>query len=213
MGRILAALLVVVALTGCSTTTVPEAGLDDKQLAAIRNMFDDANWANTGLSDDLRPPHPVVTTVSGEDWADAYVKCMNIAGFDQYVAGADGSFTITGVENLNARPVDEAPANYICNASFEVDGNYDGYFNPAQMDYLFDYFQQVLVPCLEVRGYSVVQAPSREKYIEVWGGWHPYFSVEASEQRDLFDDDGVLEACPPTPAGMPDPGYAGMWEQ
>lgn len=205
---------VAVTLAACSTSTAPDPGLNAQQLAAYRELSLNLMWTFTGLGDDLRPATPAITLVTDEGWIDAYVGCMNSAGFDQYVVSVDGgSYSVTGDALMGSRATGELIADYVCSASFEVDGRYDRLYNPAQIDYLFDYYQQVLVPCLQVRGFDIATPPTREQYVAGWGGWHPYFAVIDSQQDRFFDDPRVPEECPPTPAGMPDPGYASLWQR
>lgn len=199
-------------LTGCSTATAPEPGLDPEQLTEFRAYLLDRYWDSTGLSDDLRPPPPVVTTLTSEDWIPAYVKCMNNAGFDQYVANGDGSYTM-GVDDINARTDAEVIADYSCSSSFEIDGQFDDMYNDAQLDYLYTYYQQVLVPCVQLLGYDVVDVPPRTQFVENWGAWHPYFSVRSSEQDAFYADQRVPTDCPAVPAGVADPGFATFWTQ
>jgi hypothetical protein len=202
----------VLPLAGCSLVAAPEPGLDDQQLAEYRAQVDDLNWSFTGLSADHRPAHPAVTVIAAEDWPTEYVACMNAAGFDQYVV-LQGAYSVTGDEGMDARPPDELVADYLCNASLEIDGQFESMYNPQQLDYLFDYYQRVLVPCLEVRGLDVLRVPTRGQFVDSWGGWHPYFAVSESQLDGLFGDPTVLQECPPTPAGIPDPGYASLWQQ
>lgn len=203
---------VVLALVGCSATPAPEPGLDPADVDELRDYLIDTYWASTGLSDDLRPPRPSVTVVDASDRDSAYVKCMNNAGFDNYYALSDGGYTI-GDASMDARPEDELIADYVCGTSFEIDGQFDGVYNDEQLDYLFDYYQQILVPCLQVLGYQVAEVPSRAVFAGNWGGWHPYFSVEALQQEAFFEDKRVPVKCPPTPAGIADPGFAIFWTQ
>ncbi len=201
----------VVLLCGCASVTAPQPGLDSDEEADLKQYIADLNWQVTGLSDDLRPPPPRVTTVSPDDRVPAYVKCMNIAGFDNYRATGGGGFEI-GDASMDDRTDAELIADYVCNLSFEVDGQYDGWLNSGQLGYIFDYYRDSLVPCLETLGYEVQDAPSRAEFIRTLGGWHPYFAVRESQQALFFDDARVIDECAPMPAGIPDLGYAHLWD-
>jgi hypothetical protein len=212
MGRVLAALLVLVALTGCSTATAPAEGLDDAGLAELKQYASDLNWAFTGLPDSERPAPLAATVVSPENWTTAYVTCMNAEGFDNYESFGDGSFTV-GDGSFTDPPDAEVIAQYRCNLAIEVEGQYDGMMNVDQLAYVYDYYQEVLVPCLETRGYHVQDPPTREEFVRTWGGFHPYYSVAPNEQHQFIADSRVPQLCPPMPAGVADPGYATLWER
>ena len=209
MGRALAALLLLVALAGCSTVSAPPPGLSQAERAELRSKITDSRWAATGLYPDQRPATPPVTTVSLEEWGYAYVKCMTIAGFDSYVAGPDGSYTRQDGDYTDA----EVVANYVCDISFEIEDQYDGWFNDAQLDYVYDYYRQSLVPCLERRGLEVAQAPTRNEFHATFGSWHPYFALVESERRELSADASVPVECPAVPPGIQDSGFVFLWDQ
>ena len=135
---------------------------------------------------------------------------MNVAGFDQYVA-VDGGYQTEG--DLTERSNAEVLAAYVCDTSFEVEGQYDNWLNARQLDYVYDYFQGSLVPCIELLGYELLEPPTRAQFTEQWGGWHPYFAVDESQFERYFADNRVPSECPPFPAGIEDPGYATLWEQ
>ncbi len=197
-------------LTGCSAVTAPDPGLDPDELTDFRSYLLDSYWESTGLSDDLRPPPPAATTVTPEEWIFAYVKCMNNEGFDNYTL-VDGGYSFNN--GSAARSDDEVIADYLCNTRYEIDGQFDSLYNEAQLDYLFTYYQQILVPCVQLLGYDVVDAPTRAQFADNWGGWHPYFSVRASQQDAFYLDQRVPTECPAVPAGMADPGFAVYWSQ
>jgi len=47
-----------------------------------------------------------------------------------------------------------------------------------QQDYLYDYYQRWVVPCIMLNGYALAQAPTREEFHNDWAGWNPYYSIE-----------------------------------
>lgn len=201
----LALVAVVLLLTGCSTVAAPEPGLTAEELDDLRQLRTEGLWAATGLYPDQRPANPPVTTVSIDDWAAAYVKCMNIAGFDDYELEGNG-YSVTGTDGESSEL--ERLTNYLCAMSFEVEGEFDGMLNAAQIAYLYDYYAQTLVPCLAAHGYKVDLVPTRGEYEAQGGNWHPYFSMHAEEWVELFDDSSMLLKCPPGPPGMEDLGFS-----
>jgi hypothetical protein len=115
--------------------------------------------------------------------------------------------------SMNDRTDDEVIADYVCASSFEIDGQVEGVYNEQQLDYVFAYYWQILVPCLGVRGYEIVGIPTRADFVGAWGRWHPYFSVRQDQQRAFVADTRLPVDCPPMPAEIEDPGYANLWQQ
>lgn len=206
----LALVAAVLLLTGCSTVQAPEPGLTGAELDAAREQQMEGRWAATGLYPDQRPPAPPVTTLSIEDWAYAYVKCMNNAGFDNYTALDDGGYSVSH-PNGDLTEL-ERLTDYLCAMSFEIEGQFDGMYNAAEIDYLYDYYATTLVPCLGSRGFAPDSVPTRNEFTAQTGSWHPYFAMHAEEWLDLFSDRSILVECPPAPPGMVDPGYAAYFE-
>lgn len=201
---------VLLLLTGCVTVAAPAPGLTGDELTAAREQQMEGRWAATGLYPQQRPAAPPVTTVTIEDWSDAYVKCMNNAGFDNYTALAEGGFSVS---HPNGEVTElERLTDYLCAMSFEVEGEFDGVYNAAEIDYLYDYYATSLVPCLASRGFKPDSVPTRYEFASQAGSWHPYFAMHAEEWLNLFSDRSILIECPPSPAGMIDPGYATYFE-
>ncbi len=133
-----------------------------------------------------------------------FVGCMTAVGYDNYTA-IDGGYSFDGEEQTD----DERIASYLCNMSYTIDYSEYGYYNEAQKDYLYDYYEQVLVPCLVTHGVHLFNAPSREKFQTEDGGWIPYFSVRKVDAEWALNDDQLHQDCPMFPPGIPDPGYFG----
>lgn len=203
--RAWAAIAAVLLLSGCATTVAPEPGLTADQLDAARVAQADALWASTGLYPTQRPANPRVITVSADDWAPAFVKCMNIAGFDNYTAEASG-YSVTS-DGQKASEF-ERLSRYLCEMTFEVDGQWELEYNPAQIEYLYDYYATVLEPCLAAHGYKADSVPTRGEFEAQLGTWHPYFAMHAEEWVDLFEHPQMLVECPPSPPGFDDQGLS-----
>lgn len=208
MGRALVALAVLLTLTACSTVAAPEPGLSAAERAVAQDRMRDIYWEISGLPDDQRPPDPTVVTVDPQDYASAFVSCMNEAGYDNYEASG-GGYTYSWPEG--GEPESATLAKYVCDASMWAD-SYGGWYNTAQISYLYDYFEQTLVPCLAVYGAQLTEVPTRQQFEDMLGGWHPYLGIRQADHDRVFGDRQVLRDCPPMPAGMPDRGYATLWD-
>ena len=206
MRALLAAAAIVLALAGCSAVRPPQPGLTDTELSNYYELRADTEWADTGLPDELRPPALPVQVVSGEEWGDVLADCMNDAGYDNY-AGLGGGLSSYYV----ARPFDEAQAEvatlYSCQSAVRLDSDADYLLNPAEVEFLYDYYEQVLVPCLEVHNVQLNDAPTHAKFVETNAGWNPYYSV-SPDSFPLLAEGTVLVDCPGMPPGMAELGIS-----
>lgn len=78
--------------------------------------------------------------------------------------------------------------------------NEAGYFSTAQLDYLYDYYQDTLVPCLQLQGLDVGFAPSRSEFASVagWVSWDPYSELGAAVPPSRSAE--IRSRCPGYPA-------------
>jgi hypothetical protein len=211
MRRMPVVAVLALALAGCTTMHAPAPGLSDDERAAVQEWQRDSLWASYGLADSERPPPPDIVLVNPDDFAVEYVRCMNDAGFDNYTASGSG-YTIEASESQSAADLhSEQVADYVCNARLWP-ANDAGWHSEAEMTYLYDYFDEVLIPCLAAHDISIFQAPTRQDFFDQFGWWHPYGAVREADQNALFSDRQMLVECPPLPAGIPDPGYASYWD-
>lgn len=206
MSRALAAAVLLLALTGCTVVPAPEPGLTTEEKDAIREKQTEGLWAATGLYPDQRPASPPVTVVSLDDWAAAYVKCMNVAGFPSYEVTEGGGFTYEPSEGDDSEL--ERLSIYLCQMSFELEGQFDNRYSAAQIGYLYEYYSEELVPCMASRGFPVAGGPTRYEFEQGLGSWHPYLALRDDVRLEMMTDPDFLVVCPPMPPGIPDPGYA-----
>lgn len=208
MGKGLGALLVLLLLSGCTTVSAPEPGLSDSEWEALQDRLRDSDWQMANLPDDLRPPDPPATEVSIDDWGAVFVGCMNRAGFDNYsdLGGSGYSFSSDG-----SSPPNERLASYLCTVSYRLYTRDEGWFNKAQLDYLYDYYEQQLVPCLTLHGATFTEVPTREIFTQQFGSWHPFLAISEDESDQIFHNADVKRECLAMPPGIPDPGFDFLW--
>lgn len=162
----------------------------------------DIVWEAMGLADAKRPPDPDVEYIGDDEWGAALADCMTDRGFVGYVESGGGiqMGDYTGDEY-------EAIAWYLCQATYQYDPRVLGGINASQLDYMYEYNRDTLVPCLEGHGIDVEQAPPRDEATTIdseFAGWNPYYYM-----ADGFDpttnkaDRNIYESCPPFPRGEP----------
>jgi hypothetical protein len=212
MRRAWPAACLALVLAGCTVAHAPAPGLTADEKDFIRHQYAEALWAATGLYADQRPANPSVTVVSLVDWSSAFAKCMNNAGFERYTVSPDGNLMIldhgTGDEGSEA----ERLADYLCRMSFELEEQFDYRYSDAQIEYLYDYYREALVPCLAAEGFTVSAVPTRNEFEHGLGSWHPYLALSDELRLDLLSDRSFLVRCPPMPPGVTDPGYAAYFD-
>lgn len=182
--------ILVLLLAGCATAQPePLTGLTEAEQAEYAQSFA-LQWSGIQLDD---PPRvDVVAYVPAADWGAAVSGCMNAAGYDAYVDTGDGFFF------PGRSDADEAQnlALYTCIGEYPVRSDYSAYANHAQLEFLYDYFQDSLIPCIESSGYDVPNtAPARDEFVAytVAPKWNPYKVMTERATTEL------LERCPPSP--------------
>lgn len=203
--RFAAPLAALALLAGCATVSPPENGTTQAERDEFRQRLADQWWGSLGLADELRPALSDPVVVPPEDWDVQYVTCMNAAGFFEYVA-LSGGYEYTGDGVMSEQ---ENLANYSCSVGLQVKGEEQHVLGHEDANFRYDYFNEVLVPCLVMRGIDVEQPPTRQEYLETYGSWNPYWSVfdVARSPTSLRE---LSAACPPVPPGVPDPNYFGL---
>lgn len=210
--RIWPAVVVAAALllSGCTVVTAPEPGFTDAERAEMKHRLTDLRWRWTLLPDELRPADPPTQVIDSSEWAAFIVDCMKDAGFDNYQEMDGGLMIDTSVltfDEMNANDV----AYFVCENSIEISDSGDFAFNQKQIDYIYDYYKQFLLPCLALHEVEVFDVPSKKDFDAGLGSWSPYLSVTLKTRPILTDDDTLFDECPPMPPGMPDYGLAEMY--
>ena len=191
-------------LAGCSTVSAPPPGMTQADLDDYYELQADILWEQTQLADDLRPADATPRRVSGEEQTEVLVECMNGAGFDNY-ENERGGLVVSSQEGTVEEFQAEKLAFYTCRSGLRLTDMEQFLFNPAQKDYLYSYYDEVLIPCLIVNGIDVSEAPTHTEFAELNWWWNPYFSVPEAFAPKLADG-VIIAACPPQPPGMPDQG-------
>ncbi len=193
--RILAVVLVLL-VSGCSTQ--PPAPTDRDFDPIVQRRLDSV-WLQSGLDAKRRPEVTAGRPASQLDAASAFSGCMVERGWPDYFVEKNGfgyraiQLAVTDAEKLDW---------YECFAANPVDSQYT-LASEAQFDVVYDYFQDVLIPCLAENGYPVTDAPTREEFVTTWVGWtdplfpfvwNPYYEFPA-----ITPPSPMTAICPPTP--------------
>ena len=189
MTRVAPILGAALLLAGCSAAPVEEplTGLTDEEQQLYAQSYA-LQWSGIELPD--APEVDVVAYIPSAGWGTAVSGCMNAAGYAEYSATGSGM-------TYPAREDDaETLALYTCIGHYPVQADFSAYANKAQLEFLYDYFRDSLIPCLAAEGYVVPgTAPSREQFSEftVEPRWNPYNALLHTPTA------AVRERCPASP--------------
>jgi len=169
MGRYLVALLTLLALSGCvQVTQPPAAGLTDAARDEYAASAIDSYWGEPEM-EALRPQNIEVTFVDRDNWGNVVVECMTAAGYSGYQSVGGGGISYSG------QPApDERYALLLCVSQWQIDPTQSGVLNDAELGYLYDFYRETTVPCMQLVGLTVREAPTKAEFIEQGGAWIPF---------------------------------------
>ena len=191
----------VLSLAGCSIAVSPPpepTAADEEQLEVLRL---DAVWDETGLDDALRSDVPPAGSLELDTIGFVFAGCMEDRGWSAYSADENSA----SYRSLSEATSDEERLDwYECFAANPMSAA-GSLKSVEQYDYVYDYFQEVLIPCLQEYGYDVSHAPSRNEFRTNTGVdgflfapilWNPYYALpEFSSTGSL----PVQARCPAVP--------------
>ena len=205
-------LVAVLALTGCVSAREVPPPMPDAEIEQYLGNRVDAAWRNTGLAGTVERPEP---DTSG--WVENYrttrnyeamFECMQDAGIDEWgMEEVDGGPVLTSGTGGVPAPPDQL-AFYACFAASPTDFGWI-HLTDEELDYLYDYYRDWVVPCMQSKGYEFWDLPSRQAYRAQLGGWVPYYSVRngPGEELDLgLSQDqlvSIVDQCGAPFPGMP----------
>lgn len=191
-------IVAVLALAGCSALPAEPAPGDYSEIVQERR---DAVWAQSKLPDSLRPAVPAAAALPQYTAAHSFSACMLERGWTSYSATPFGySYQDISLATSESERLDW----YECFAAYPVDSTYT-LQSVAQFDFLYDYYQDTLIPCLQENGFPITDAPTRLEFRTTWVGWsdplfpflwNPYYRLQ---QNGAVDTTALEASCPPQP--------------
>ena len=183
--------LLALALAGCTVAPAAEplSGLSDREQMLYAQSF---ALQRSGIEVEGEPVVDVVAYVPSAGWGAAVAGCMNAAGYAEYAASPRGMSYPAREDDDTA----QALALYTCIGQYPVQSDFSSYANKEQLEFLYDYFHNSLVPCLAAAGYIVPgTAPTREQFtaFTVEPRWNPYNALPTQPPS------AVREVCPASP--------------
>ena len=184
VGMVAVATSMVLLLAGCADARkAPPSGVSDTELESYRSLIDEQTWLYSGLAADYTMPVVERVELNVDDWSKALRDCQQPIGL---IADAEQALF----------------AEYSCRAKFQLNAGALALLNTAQLDYLYDYYQDTLMPCLGLRGVDLESVPARKEVVDVarFGSypWNPYDQLYDYGLGMAAPDD-LLAACPAFP--------------
>jgi hypothetical protein len=168
------------------------AVLDPEGTEKLRLEEQDRQWESVTITypDATRPADPFQQYRDSIDSVEL-TDCFAAAGLQVDIGTtADGS----GRTGISVSPEDESQAisAYECWAAYP--STPIAPMTTEQLDYLYSYLTQYLVPCYEANGVTVPEAPPRDDFVSNWPdqGWFP----STGEARITAEkDQAINETC------------------
>jgi hypothetical protein len=192
----------VLVVGGCAPAGSPEPptapSLDEATQTQLLADQRDSRWADVlGLFPTAaRPDTEIVRLIRPNEWAETQAGCLQEQSFD-VTAGADGGLRPGSIPDEQQEAL--AVAMYLCDASYPIDPSKTLPLSNDELSYIYDYFVEVLTPCLEAAGVDVPAPSSRAMFLETYdsgAAWNPYVHVPSTTGLDWAQ---VNQDCPQYP--------------
>lgn len=185
-------------LTSCSAQGAPPEltdPIDVEALILAEQMADRAMVQEAHPGADVPLPETIerIRVIDELEWAEVLAECLTRSGFP-----ATSDFGQVGVGSVPLGQ-DEALAvtRYVCHVQYPVRPTAP--LTEAGIEKLYDYLVSEQVGCLEDRGASVPEPPSKATFVEEFGtagSWWPYNYVVPSGPESDWE---TRIACPEYP--------------
>lgn len=192
-----AAIAVVLSVSGCAGFAPAPAGPSEGEVAAYNEEALRALWLHTGLASTVeRPTVTQLEPLGTSDWFDFVIACMDERGHTQI--GISWSLDDGAVlQTSSGAEIDDDQAQldfYVCAAQHPLNLAADHtLLSDAELDYIYDYYVVQLVPCILLNGYELDPVLTREEFVEGYGQWNPYYSI--NQQINLRQLDELRLKC------------------
>lgn len=169
MKRLAVALVLLVGLTGCVQSRPLPPVPAEAELAQLNSRVQDIQWQYLGFTPDApRPEVEFVEYADPQNTASVYADCMIDAGFPDYDPYATAN-----------DDVGQTLALFVCISKYPLEPRYYDLFTTRQLEFLYDYYQEAVIPCLTGAGVDIGAVPTREKFtrplrgggIYLWSPW------------------------------------------
>jgi hypothetical protein len=191
------------ALSGCVTTSVP-AGLSDDEVSAYVALEREKLWQQTNLDASQRPAVGDPDFVSWSYYQQHYVDCMNSTDTRGLRFELTQSSDVSVIFPEGAGYDDQyLLSDYLCRARVLLSPAQAGYFSTGQLNAIYDYYQEELIPCLALRGHPINGPHPRADFVDGpdYVLWSPYSDLNYDTITSAGLDE-LVASCPQYPPFM-----------
>jgi hypothetical protein len=204
------AVAAVLALAGCASRPTPvpppPTAVQVKSMMAEWSVAQTRNY-EMDLAESIANPG-VVGFIDLSDWPEVMTTCVEGRG------GLDAEYGPGFQASLPALSSKDAAVTYAANAECRIEypltSLREQLRTPAQLDYIYTYFKNQLIPCLRSQGVVVQPLPSSAQFkVQSENGlnlWSPYAHIRSQPGQSDASLTALKARCPALPAGIPSPG-------
>ena len=196
MVRMAAIVAAALLLSGCVGSSSAPAGLTDAERMDFALQAQDSQWFLANLPGE----RPIVspTFVTTEKYGPLLNECLNDLGLGQIMVFAGGSL---GLPQAPLSP-EQQLSLYLCTARYLISPDEVGYLSREELERVYDYYRDWLVPCIEAHGLAVPVSVSKSAFAATPGyvDWNPYYPLELQLDPALLSE--LQSRCPFVPPGI-----------
>lgn len=185
----------VALLAGCAPAPELPAALTQAEIKE-RIAEHNALWWESMFPGQRQPDVDPIEYVSPTVAVRKTEECMHNADIEGLLFGPDGSWIYLGDDPGGNEQVNRV--YFICSLEYPIALDQAGLLSDEQLEWIYDYNKQRLVPCLQLLGYTVPNrttdfAPGTNDY------WIPYYDIYPQPSADEWAR--IDLRCPPSPVG------------
>jgi hypothetical protein len=185
----------VLLLAGCGPAPEMPAPLTDAE-AAQRAEEGNAQWWASMFPGEPQPVVEPVEYLTAESEGTQIQNCLKAAKIDGLIFSGNDSW---GYAGSDAEVLDQINRQYfVCALQYPYDPGESGFLSEAQLEWVYNYNQKRLVPCLQLMGYTIANRTS--DYVAGSNDyWIPYFEMYPIPSATEWAR--IDLRCPPSPIG------------
>lgn len=192
------AVIALVTLTACIPIARPPAVSEGSAARAYEEVLS-RSWDSTGLAATMeRPPDVEGSPLNYSEWQSSLFLCMGDKGYTSFGFGFDPpkGYWIQIEDYAPERRDAVQLAFFACLQAYSQGVGGGEVKSTPQLEYIYEYFESWLVPCLAQHGFPPQTVPTRSEFLTSGGVWSPYFETELfTASSDRYDE--VFAECGP----------------
>jgi hypothetical protein len=204
---VVALMAAALAFTGCAAQP-PKAppGPNDQQVASMMQDWAKKETANYQADLALMVDNfGFVRFVKPGEWSTVMTECVRDLGGSRFLYGPGNQASLPALSAPEAKYT--YAANAECSVEYPMSSMRTRLRTPEQLDFIYDYYQAELIPCLRSAGFQVNHVPGSDEYRELSNdgitAWDPYGSLSKGPDQSAVSIAALKARCPALPPGIP----------